>query len=82
MKKPITITVHNTEKELSPREHEVALLVTQGYRDGEIAEQLDLAPSTVTSYMDRVRKKLGAHNRVGVALWVVFKKLVELKGEK
>ena len=77
-----TITIKNTNKELSPREHQVAILVCQGFKDAEIAERLGIGATTVMSYMDRMRRKVGTHNRVGVALWCVYNKLVELKGEK
>jgi DNA-binding NarL/FixJ family response regulator len=44
---------------LSQREHQVFVLVTQGRAPGEIAAELDLTPSTVSSHLAKIREKLG-----------------------
>ena len=44
---------------LSEREHQVFLLVAEGLSSGEIATQLDLSPSTVSSHLVHIREKLG-----------------------
>ncbi len=49
---------------LTPREHEVLRLMTQGLVGKEIAGRLCLAPNTVRSYAQSVLSKLHASNRV------------------
>jgi two-component system invasion response regulator UvrY len=44
---------------LSEREHQVFLLVAEGLSPGDIAAQLNLAPSTVSSHLIHIREKLG-----------------------
>lgn len=52
---------------LTPREAEIALLLTDGLSNREIAEQLRLSPETVKANVRRILRKLGAANRVAVA---------------
>jgi DNA-binding CsgD family transcriptional regulator len=52
---------------LTPREAEIALLLTDGLSNREIAEQLGLSPETVKANVRRILRKLGAANRVAVA---------------
>lgn len=44
---------------LSERENQVFLLVAEGLSPGDIAAQLNLAPSTVSSHLVHIREKLG-----------------------
>ena len=44
---------------LSQREHQVFVLVLQGRAPGDIAAELALTPSTVSSHLARIREKLG-----------------------
>ncbi len=48
---------------LSPRESEVARLVAEGLSDDEVAQILRLSIRTVQSYLDRIGKKLCAHEK-------------------
>ena len=43
---------------LTPKELQVAGLIKEGRTSKEIAELLDVAPSTVALYRNRIRKKL------------------------
>ncbi|WP_433479685.1 response regulator transcription factor [Spirillospora sp. CA-142024] len=52
---------------LSPREHEIALLVAEGKSNQQIAEQLYLSVRTVETHLSRVFAKIGVSSRVGVA---------------
>jgi non-specific serine/threonine protein kinase len=54
---------------LSERELEVAILVTRGYSNREIAEELVISPKTVEAHMHNVLNKLGLSNRVQIATW-------------
>jgi DNA-binding CsgD family transcriptional regulator/GAF domain-containing protein len=49
---------------LTPREREVAALVVDGLADREIAERLHLSRHTVSQYVKRIYRKLGADSRV------------------
>ncbi|MEU6751405.1 LuxR C-terminal-related transcriptional regulator, partial [Spirillospora sp. NPDC046719] len=52
---------------LSPREHEIALLVAEGCSNQQIAERLYLSVRTVETHLSRVFAKIGVPSRVGVA---------------
>ncbi len=54
---------------LSHREHQVYLLLTQGYTVSEIGAQLNLAPNTVSTYRARILEKTGTKNDVELALY-------------
>jgi len=53
---------------LSPREHQVAELVAQEWRNREIAQQLGISIRTVEVYVASLIRKLEAGSRVGVAV--------------
>jgi two-component system invasion response regulator UvrY len=58
---------HTTENPfdlLSPREMETALLMLQGKRGSEICSELNIQPSTVTTYKIKIFTKLGVNNVV------------------
>ena len=52
---------------LNSRENAVANLVSQGYRDKEIADQLQLGVCVVENLVKSIRRKLNASNRAQVA---------------
>jgi DNA-binding CsgD family transcriptional regulator/pimeloyl-ACP methyl ester carboxylesterase len=54
---------------LTAREREVADLVAQGLRNGEIAARLGIGDRTVESHLERIRSKLGLLTRTEVAAW-------------
>lgn len=53
---------------LSPRELEVLRMIVDGYTNGEIAERLVIATSTVQSHVKRILRKLGVKNRTEAAV--------------
>lgn len=55
---------------LSDREREVAVAVGEGRANAQIAEELFMSVATVKSHVSKVLDKLGAENRVQVALLV------------
>lgn len=55
---------------LTDRERDVAVLVAQGLSNAEIGQRLFLGETTVKTHLGRVSAKLGAANRVQVALLV------------
>lgn len=54
---------------LTAREEEVLLTVAQGLTNPEIADALHISLSTVKSHLASLMAKLGARNRVEIAIW-------------
>ncbi len=54
---------------LTEREEEVLLTVARGRTNAEIAEELHITVSTVKTHVAALMTKLGARNRVEVAMW-------------
>src|SRR6476661_5042209 len=52
---------------LTRREQQIALLVSQGLTDKLVAEQFNLAESTVKSHLHNIYKKLGIPNRTALS---------------
>ncbi|WP_424712267.1 response regulator [Kitasatospora acidiphila] len=55
---------HDRLKVLTPREHEVLLLISEGLSNAEIAGKLVLSPETVKTYVSRILTKLDLRDRV------------------
>ena len=56
---------------LTKREQEVVGLVTSGFSNREIADQLDLSEHTVKNYMFDIFEKLGISSRVELVLYAL-----------
>ena len=54
---------------LSEREFEVARLVAAGLTNRQIAEQLVLAPKTISAHVTHILSKLGAARRAEIGAW-------------
>lgn len=54
---------------LTDREEEVALTVAQGRTNAEIADELHISLSTVKFHLASLMNKIGARNRVQIAIW-------------
>ena len=54
---------------LTEREEEVLLTVARGRTNAEIAEELYISLSTVKTHLGSLMSKLGARNRVEIAMW-------------
>ena len=52
---------------LTPRERQVALLVSEGLPDKQVAGQLNLGESTVKRHLHNIYKKLGIPNRTALS---------------
>lgn len=55
--------------DLTDREEEVLLKVANGMTNAEIADELFISLSTVKSHLTSLMSKLGARNRVEIAIW-------------
>jgi DNA-binding NarL/FixJ family response regulator len=54
---------------LTDREEQVVLTVARGRTNPEIADELHISLSTVKTHLAAVMTKLGARNRVEIAMW-------------
>jgi DNA-binding CsgD family transcriptional regulator/tetratricopeptide (TPR) repeat protein len=64
---PVPAGRQDTSYGLTPREMEIARLVTQGLTNQKIAAELYLSVRTVETHLSRVFAKLGVSSRAGVA---------------
>ena len=54
---------------LTPREHEVAVLIARGLGNREIADELVVSVRTVESHVRHALAKAGLSNRTQLAKW-------------
>lgn len=64
-------------KTLSDREFEVALLLGQGRKTGEIAQSLSLSVKTVSTYKTRIMEKLDIQNVAGLIQYLYRHQLLQ-----
>jgi DNA-binding CsgD family transcriptional regulator len=62
---------------LTPREIEIARSVVAGYTNKEIARQSSISENTVKSHVLHIFTKLGASNRVELALFVAHHRVLD-----
>lgn len=62
---------------LSRREQEGADLLAPGLTSSDIARQLNVSPTTISSHVAHILSKLGFHSRAEVAAWVVEQRLAK-----
>ncbi len=58
---------HDGISQLTAREREILQLISQGYRDRDIAEGLHISEKTVQKHVQNILNKLGAQNRTEAA---------------
>jgi DNA-binding NarL/FixJ family response regulator len=63
------------EDPLSPREHEILELITEGFTNRQIGERLYLAEKTVKNYVSSIRAKLGMERRTQAAVYGAKRRL-------
>lgn len=56
-------------EQLSPREHEIVVLIGQGYSNNEIAQQLHISEGTVRNNLSVVLEKLNLRDRTQLAVF-------------
>jgi pimeloyl-ACP methyl ester carboxylesterase/DNA-binding CsgD family transcriptional regulator len=64
-----------TGQRVTDREFEVAELVTEGLTNQAIASRLSIAPRTVETHVENVRRKLEVRSRAQIAAWVTEHRL-------
>jgi DNA-binding NarL/FixJ family response regulator len=64
-----TSTPHQPVDPLTDREEQVVLTVARGRTNVEIADELHISLSTVKTHLASLMSKLGARNRVEIAMW-------------
>ncbi len=64
--------------ELTPREREVLLCITQGRSNREIAEQLGIAEKTVRIHVSSMLEKMGVRDRTQATIYALQRGLVHL----
>ena len=60
---------HRAPSPLTPREHEIVLLIAQGLSNKEIADELVISPATAARHVANILGKLGYTKRAQVASW-------------
>ncbi|MEM7337814.1 MAG: response regulator transcription factor [Actinomycetota bacterium] len=63
---------------LTEREEEVLVTVATGRTNAEIADELHISLSTVKTHLASLMRKLGARNRVEIAMWAYETRRVQL----
>jgi non-specific serine/threonine protein kinase len=56
---------------LTPRQHEVAMLIARGLMNGQIAERLIISPHTVERHVENILDRLRVSSRTEIAVWMV-----------
>ena len=67
--RPVTRTRRRAQRvyALTPREREVLRRIVDGQGTGQMAEEMNIAPSTLRSYVKTLLGKLGTHSRLQAA---------------
>ncbi len=60
---------HRAPSPLTPREHEIVMLIAQGLSNREIADELVISPATAARHVANILAKLGFTSRTQVASW-------------
>ena len=64
---------------LSDREREVLILIAQGKTIKEMADALDITPSSAQTYRGRLMEKLKIHTVAGLTRYALLKKIIPLE---
>lgn len=72
------VTAQRASELLTPREHEILLLLAQGMSNEEIAGRLYLEVGTVKSHLARMMPKIGVRSRLQAVVWAYQNRIVEV----
>lgn len=64
--------------DLTPREQEVLVSITQGHSNQEIADELRIAEKTVRMHVSSILEKMGARDRTQATIYAIQRGLVHL----
>lgn len=64
--------------ELTPREHQILTLITRGFSNRDIAEELHIADKTVRIHVSSVLDKMNARDRTQAAIYAIQRGIVHL----
>jgi DNA-binding NarL/FixJ family response regulator len=64
--------------DLTPREHEILVCITQGQSNREIANELDIAEKTVRAHVSAVLEKMGARDRTQATIFALQRGLIHM----
>ncbi len=67
-----------TDTELTRREIEVLQLLTKGYSNKEIADQLFVSTHTVISHRKNISEKTGIKSASGLTMYAILKKIIDV----
>lgn len=73
---PVTVQ-QGAERDLSPREIEVLVLLTKGLINKEIADKLNISLTTMISHRKNITEKLGIKSVSGLAIYAVMHGYIE-----
>lgn len=73
-----TVSSPEETEALSPREIEIVGCVARGMSNKEIADALCVSINTVTTHRRNISSKLGIHSPVGLAIYAIVNKIVDL----
>jgi DNA-binding CsgD family transcriptional regulator len=68
----------DTDTELTKREIEVLQLITKGYSNKEIADQLFVSTHTIISHRKNISEKTGIKSASGMTMYAILKKIIDV----
>lgn len=77
---PDSVSLEKTSpqhKPLTPREHEVLVLLAKGYGTRELAQQLSISVNTTRNHIQHTLQKLGVHTRLEAVTYAIKNNLLE-----
>lgn len=64
-------------EKLAKREYEVMIMISKGEKTNEIAQKLGLSPKTISTYKNRILKKLQIRNATEITRYALDNNLIE-----
>lgn len=74
----LSVSNKDTDTELTKREIEVLQLLTKGYSNKEIADQLFVSTHTVISHRKNISEKTGIKSASGMTMYAILKKIIDV----